>query len=83
MLVSLSNLYIHPLRNQRFPILKTRIVSGCQTLILQGTDRGTFAIPMEWTDQDINFIPDNHPDAGLILDFQGLLALNDFLGPVI
>jgi hypothetical protein len=69
----------HPLRGQRFHILKTRIVSGCQTLILQGAATGTFAVPMEWTDHNCNFSPDNHPQENLFLDFQCLLALNDLL----
>lgn len=41
---------------------------------------GTFAVPIEWTDQHSNFSPDNHHQKeGLILDFQSLLALNDLL----
>ncbi|WP_419657330.1 DUF5372 family protein [Desulfosarcina variabilis] len=69
----------HPLLDQQFPILKTRIVSGCQTLILQGAANGTFAVPIEWTDQNSSFSPDHHQQENLILDFRGLLALNDFL----
>lgn len=41
----------HPLRNQRFRVLKVRKVAGEDTLILQGSYRGTFAVPKEWTDQ--------------------------------
>ena len=41
----------HPLRNQRFRVLKLRKVAGEDTLILQGSYRGTFAVPREWTDQ--------------------------------
>ncbi len=41
---------------------------------------GTFAVPMEWTDQNCSLSPDNHhQQEGLILDFQSLLALNDLL----
>jgi hypothetical protein len=69
----------HPLLDQRFPILKTRIVSGCQTLILQGAANGTFAVPIEWTDQNSSFSLDHHQQESLILDFRGLLALNDLL----
>lgn len=36
---------------QRFPILKLRRVRGIETLILQGTSHGTFAVPREWTDR--------------------------------
>ena len=41
----------HPLRDQRFLVLKTRRVSGRQTLILQGSPQGTFAVAAEWTDR--------------------------------
>ena len=41
----------HPFRGQRFKILKTRKVAGEDTIILQGSYRGTFAVPREWTDQ--------------------------------
>jgi hypothetical protein len=67
----------HPLRNQRFPILKTRIVSGCQTLSIQAADRGTFAVPLEWTDQNSDPSFDTHLQDKLVLTFQGLLSLND------
>jgi hypothetical protein len=69
----------HPLRNQQFPILKTRIISGCQTLILQGTARGTFSVPAEWTDQESSLTSGNHQPERLHFDFKCLLALNDFL----
>jgi hypothetical protein len=41
----------HPLKGQQFPILKLRRVRGIETLILQGTSHGTFAVPREWTDR--------------------------------
>jgi hypothetical protein len=41
----------HPLKGKSFTILKTRSVAGVETLVLQGTSRGTFAVPSEWTDQ--------------------------------
>jgi hypothetical protein len=40
----------HPLRGQSFRVLKARRVAGKDTLILQGTPRGSFAVPREWTD---------------------------------
>ncbi len=40
----------HPLRGQRFPILKARRFVGVDTLILRELDRGTFSIAREWTD---------------------------------
>ena len=40
----------HPLRGQRFEVLKERRVSGVDTLILRELERGTFSVPREWTD---------------------------------
>src|SRR5439155_26046836 len=41
----------HPLRGKSSPILKARSVAGIETLVLQGSPRGTFAVPKEWTDR--------------------------------
>ena len=40
----------HPLRGQRFEILKKRRVAGVDTLILRESKRGSFSIAREWTD---------------------------------
>jgi hypothetical protein len=64
----------HPLRGQRFPILKTRRVSGIDTLLLQGTSMGTFAVPQQWTDQG-----DGKPQKSTFLDFSCLTALTDLV----
>ena len=40
----------HPLRGQRFVVLKLRTVSGVETLSLRHADLGSFALPREWTD---------------------------------
>src|SRR5260363_393853 len=40
----------HPLKGQRFPVLKTRRVSGIDTLILAHSERGSFSLNREWTD---------------------------------
>src|SRR5215471_9550546 len=40
----------HPLRGQRFEVLKKRRVAGADTLILRELERGTFSVPREWTD---------------------------------
>ena len=65
----------HPLQGQRFQILKLRKVADEDTIILQGTYRGTFAVPREWTEQ-----ADPHPYDSLntpapILCFRCLIAL--------
>lgn len=40
----------HPLRGQRFEVLKKRRVSGVDTLILRDREYGSFGIAREWTD---------------------------------
>lgn len=40
----------HPLRGQRFSVLKARCVAGTETLLLRDTDRGSFSIARAWTD---------------------------------
>jgi len=40
----------HPLRGQRFEVLKQRRVAGVDTLILRELERGTFSVAREWTD---------------------------------
>ncbi len=40
----------HPLRGQRFPVLKIRCVSGVACVSLRHADLGSFAVPQEWTD---------------------------------
>jgi hypothetical protein len=41
----------HPLHGKKFAILKSRRLHGVETLVLQGTAGGTFAVPLAWTDQ--------------------------------
>ena len=40
----------HPLRGQRFEVLKKRRVAGVDTLILRELQRGSFSVVREWTD---------------------------------
>jgi len=40
----------HPLRGQRFEVLKKRRVAGVDTLILRELERGSFSVTREWTD---------------------------------
>ena len=40
----------HPLRGQRFEVLKQRRIAGVDTLILRELERGTFSVAREWTD---------------------------------
>jgi hypothetical protein len=40
----------HPLRGQRFQVLKARRIAGIDTLLLRELDCGSFSITREWTD---------------------------------
>src|SRR5450755_429697 len=40
----------HPLRGQRFEVLKKRRIGGVDTLILREVQRGSFSVAREWTD---------------------------------
>ena len=69
----------HPLRGQRFPVLKRRRVAGVDTLILRELQRGTFSVAREWTDWAD---PPTYNSLGLPpgrLDIDSLLELVTFL----
>jgi hypothetical protein len=69
----------HPFSGQKFRILKTRQVAGEETLILEGTYRGTFAVLREWTDRAAPtkyVIPSGPPP---VLNFVCLLQLADLV----
>jgi hypothetical protein len=69
----------HPLRGQRFPVLKIRRVSSVACLSLRHADLGSFAVPQEWTDWGA---PHEASQAPLIIDASGLAdlaAIVDFL----
>jgi hypothetical protein len=69
----------HPLRGQRFQILKARRIAGIDTFLLRELDRGTFSIAREWTDWadpspyfSLDF-PPRRLDAGLLFELAALL----------
>ena len=65
----------HPSHGKSFPILKTRKVAGIDTLILQGSSRGTFAVLKEWTNR-VDSSPHNSLDKhAALFDTHCLLAL--------
>ncbi|WP_116386518.1 DUF5372 family protein [Cupriavidus taiwanensis] len=72
----------HPLRGQRFPVLKTRRVAGVDTLLLGHVERGSFSIARDWTDwgaptvEDDREVPAFRFDLGMLLE---LIALIDQL----
>jgi hypothetical protein len=40
----------HPLRGQRFEVLKRRRAAGIDTLILRHPERGSYTVAQDWTD---------------------------------
>jgi hypothetical protein len=72
----------HPLREQRFRVLKTRKVAGQDTLILQGTQSGTFAVAREWTDLADPFPYYQNGGPLPILSFQCLRELMEMVNHI-
>jgi hypothetical protein len=73
----------HPLRGQRFVVLKLRRVSGVETLSLRHPDLGSFAMRREWTDwaaPDAGAAPNVEP---MIIDVSGLVALADLVESIL
>ena len=69
----------HPLRGQRFVVLKIRTVSGIETLSLRHTDLGSFAMPREWTDWARPGAKVCSGDRRLLVDAFGLVALAELV----
>jgi hypothetical protein len=69
----------HPLRGQRFQVLKARRIAGIDTLLLRELDRGTFSIAREWTDRadlspyDSLDLPQRRFDADSLFELATLL----------
>jgi Family of unknown function (DUF5372) len=69
----------HPLRGQRFVVLKVRRVSGVETLSLRHADLGSFAMPREWTDWAPPGARASTNSVPLLMDAFGLIALAEFI----
>lgn len=72
----------HPLRNQKFFMLRTRKVSGNTILTLKGDIQGTFAVPEEWTDYLEGFEhhePRSHVPGSAFLCIHRLLELTQLI----
>lgn len=69
----------HPLKGQRFPVLKTRRVGGVDTLLLAHVERGSFSIAREWTDWGTPSVPDGASDTACRFDLDMLLELIDLI----
>ena len=71
----------HPLRGQRFEVLKKRRIAGVDTLILRELKRGSFSVAREWTDwadpslSDSLGCPPRRLDAQSLLELAGLLEV--------
>jgi hypothetical protein len=69
----------HPLRGQRFQVLKARRIAGVDTLLLRELDRGSFSIAREWTDwadpspYDSLDLPPRRLDADSLFELAALL----------
>jgi hypothetical protein len=71
----------HPLRGQRFVVLKIKEVAGVQILSLRHAEMGSLAVRREWTDwaapgASLEPIGGQQP---LLIDAPGLLALADLI----
>jgi hypothetical protein len=77
----------HPLRGQRFVVLKERRVAGVDTLILRNAERGSFAVAREWTDRatpsayEALDITPGRLDIQFLLDLVALVELLDERSP--
>jgi hypothetical protein len=69
----------HPLRGQRFAILKTRRVSGVETLSLRSEFGGPNSVPREWTDRAEPSPYEALQIGALILEWGCLLELAELL----
>ena len=71
----------HPLRGQRFIVLKIKEVSGVEILSLRHAEMGSLAVRREWTDWAAPGTS-REPISGqkpLLIDAPGLLALADLI----
>ena len=62
-------------------MLKIRKVSGVETLSLRDAERGSFAVPREWTDWAPPGTPSELPNGQqpLLLDVAGALAISELV----
>ena len=71
----------HPLRGQRFVVLKIRKIAGAERLSLRHAEMGSFAVRRDWTDWappgSLSEAANNNPP--LVIDAAGLLALSELV----
>jgi Family of unknown function (DUF5372) len=64
----------HPFTGRTFTVLKTRTVAGTMTLVLQEKERGSFAVPADWTDY-LSANQQGTPSSDSFISPESLLAL--------
>jgi hypothetical protein len=69
----------HPLRGQRFFVLKIRRISGVDSLSLRRSSDGSFAVPREWTDLAEPAPYTSLKVDPLTVDFECLVALAELV----
>ena len=69
----------HPLRGERFAVLKLRTVSGVELLSLRHPDLGSLSVARDWTDWAAPGTNPPAPHLALIIDADGLLTLSDLV----
>ena len=69
----------HPLKGQRFAILKIRKIAGQEVLSLYDDKRGSLPIPRDWTDQALLAAHAGLIEPAPILDARCLLKLHDLV----
>jgi len=70
----------HPLRGERFEVLKTRCVAGVATIVVRHPERGTCALAQEWTDwAEPSACPALDDERLVPLEFESLLELATLL----
>jgi hypothetical protein len=65
----------HPFRGQKIQILKSKCISGIETIIVKHKTRGSFAVPFDWTDLKEPEISNTPNASSPILSFAHLLDL--------
>ncbi|MBO0716485.1 MAG: Y4bD/Y4pK family protein [Rhizobiales bacterium] len=73
----------HPLRGQRFVVLKVRTISGVETLSLRHPDLGSFGMPRDWTDWAPPGTQARLNDGRLLIDAPGLTALAELVASLV
>jgi hypothetical protein len=69
----------HPLKGQRFAILKIRKIGGQEVLSLYDDKRGSLPIPRDWTDQAVLCPHADLIEPAPMLDVRCLLKLHDLV----